>query len=66
MPTVSLDGLSFSGLAWTLDMLPSKHKEIGIWYCMTIKVMSRLNWSNTFCHSFWAPILLLLHTNGWT
>jgi len=45
MPTVSLDGLSFSGLAWTLDMLPSKHKEIGIWYCMTIKVMSRLNWS---------------------
>jgi len=63
MSNVSLDGLNFSGLVGTFELLPSKHTEIGIRYLMTIKVPSRLYWNNTFRHSFWAPILLLLHTN---
>jgi len=31
MPVVSLDGLSFSGLAWTFKLLPSKHTETNMW-----------------------------------
>jgi len=31
MPTVSLDG-SFSGLVWTLTLLPSKHTVTTIWH----------------------------------
>jgi len=31
MPVVSLDSLSFSGLAYTNKLLPSKHTETSVW-----------------------------------
>jgi hypothetical protein len=32
MLIVSLDSLSFSGLAWMFKLLPSKHTETGMWH----------------------------------
>jgi len=32
MPIVSLDGLSFYGLAWIFKLLSSKHTQTSIWY----------------------------------
>jgi hypothetical protein len=32
MPVVFLDGLCFSGIAWTPELLPSKHTETSIWH----------------------------------
>jgi len=32
MPIVSLDGLSFPGLAWSFTLLASKHTNMSIWH----------------------------------
>jgi len=33
MPTESLNGLIFSGLAWAFQLPPSKHTKTSIWHC---------------------------------
>ena len=43
MPIVSLDGLSFSGLEWTFQLLPSKHTETIARSCSTIKPQACLS-----------------------
>jgi hypothetical protein len=37
MPVVSLCGLSFSGLARTFKLLPSKHTEASVWHARTVR-----------------------------
>jgi hypothetical protein len=32
MPVVSRDGQSFSGIAWTFKLLPSKHTDTSTFY----------------------------------
>jgi len=33
MPTVSLNDLIFSGLAWAFQLPPNKHIKTSIWHC---------------------------------
>jgi len=40
MPVVSLDGLSFSGLEWTFQLLPSKDTETITCSCSMIKLQA--------------------------
>ena len=34
MPIVTCDGLRFSGLIWTFNLPPSKHKVATIWHAL--------------------------------
>jgi len=38
--TNCIDGLSFSGLEWTFQLLPSKHTETITWSCSMIKLQA--------------------------
>ena len=39
MPILPLEGLTFSGLAWTYKLLPIKRIEMSIWHGRSVVIM---------------------------